>query len=98
MKADYSVSVPMASARTARAGLMEARAKVAFWDVPVEMALACSSSAFKSVIWARYGQGEHPAPNARVIVSGSRFFATISFPGHHDMHLPLDCWTMENGR
>lgn len=98
MSRDYSARVPMASERTAAAAMACARAPIPSWDVPVEMALSCSSSAFKAVIWARYGQGEHPLPTARVIERGKRFFATIFYPGKQDLFLPLDCWAMENGR
>jgi hypothetical protein len=66
------------------------------WDVPVEVALFCTSSAFKAVVRGRYGRGHFPKCTARVFARGGRFFAIIYFPGHTDLLLPLDCHTLEN--
>jgi hypothetical protein len=66
------------------------------WDVPVEILLACSSSKFRSVIYARYGRGEGPCAMGRAFIRDRQFFAVISFARGADMLLPLDCWAFEN--
>lgn len=66
------------------------------WSVPVEMAVFCTSSAFKSVILGRYPGGHSPKRTARVFARGNRFFAVISFHGLDDLLIPLDVHTLEN--
>lgn len=66
------------------------------WEVPVEMAVFCTSSAFKAVILARYPGGNAPRRKAKVFARGDRFFAIIEFPNTPDLLIPLDCHTLEN--
>lgn len=66
------------------------------WDVPVEVAVFCTSSAFKAVIRSRYPGGNVPKRTARMFMRGGRFFAVVFFPHSNDLLIPLDVHPFEN--
>jgi hypothetical protein len=66
------------------------------WTVPVEMAVACTSPAFKRIIWHRMGQGERAHRNAIAYPFRGRFFAVVFFYDATDLLIPLDVHTLEN--
>lgn len=66
------------------------------WDVPVEMAVFCTSSAFKAVILSRYPGGDSPKRTARCFVRGGRLFAVVEFNRSEALLIPLDVHTLEN--
>lgn len=66
------------------------------WRVPVEMAVFCTSSAFKAVILSRYPGGNSPRRSARVFPRGNRFFAVVEFQDDSWLLIPLDVHTLEN--
>jgi hypothetical protein len=66
------------------------------WLVPIEMVLACTSSALKDVVLKRFARGEYPRPSATVIARGNHFFGMVDFQGerHPAIFMPLDVWTL----
>lgn len=67
------------------------------WRVPLELALACSTSAFVSLINTRRANGDVPSADCVVFARGKRFFALVDFAGPKRPQLlfPLDLWTWE---
>jgi hypothetical protein len=59
------------------------------WDVPFEIAIACSSSVFVGLIRERAGRGEFPLGPARVSAHGRQLVAVVSYL-QGDVFLPLD--------
>ena len=59
------------------------------WDVPVELAIACSKSVFVGLIRERASRGELPLGPARVTAHGRKLVATVSY-SRGDVFLPLN--------
>lgn len=51
------------------------------WRVPVELALAATSSAFRRVVIARRAAGDRPQPSATVFQQAGALYAIIDFHG-----------------
>lgn len=68
------------------------------WEVPVEMVVALTRSAYGEVIRKRATRGDAPLPAAKVWIHDKHFFATVDFAdGRRSLVLQLAAWPWENG-
>jgi hypothetical protein len=67
------------------------------WQVPFELALACSRSAFTPIAYARAARGELPDASALVTSSGRVLLATLAYPTGQ-VFLPLRVQLLERRR
>ena len=59
------------------------------WEMPFEVAIACSSSVFVGVVRDRARKGIYPIAPARISAHGRRLIAVISYP-ESDICFQLD--------
>lgn len=68
------------------------------WVVPTDLALTCTSSVFKAIVYRRAAAGNWYRPACAVIARGDRLFATIAFrdPKSSPVFLALDAWMLKD--